>query len=112
MDLEKATQTQLNNIQTKIGKSLSEIYSTISTSGHEKHGQIRDFAKNHFSIGHGDANAIANHYLKSKTAGTQSEDPLDEIYAGPKATLRPIHEALMTKIEGFGEFDRQLVDFM
>ena len=105
MDLEKAIQTQLTNIQTKVGKSLSEIFSAISASGHEKHGQIRDFAKTEFSVGHGDANAIANHYLKGKTEGTQSDDPLDEIYAGPKAALRPIHDVLMAKIEGFGEFE-------
>jgi hypothetical protein len=30
---------------------------------------------------------------------------LDEIYAGPKAALRPIHEALMRAIDGFGEFE-------
>ena len=32
-------------------------------------------------------------------------DPLDAIYTGPKALLRPIHEALMAAIAGFGEFE-------
>jgi hypothetical protein len=30
---------------------------------------------------------------------------LDEIYAGPKAALRPIHDKLMTAIDAFGPFE-------
>ncbi len=105
MDLEKAIQTQLTNIQTKVGKSLDEIFAVLTKSGIEKHGQIRDFAKSEFGIGHGDANAIANHFMKAKAPITTTADPLDEIYSGPKAALRPIHDALMAKIYDFGEFE-------
>ncbi len=30
---------------------------------------------------------------------------LDEIYAGPKAALRPIHDRLMAEIDAFGPFE-------
>ena len=103
MDLDKAIDTHLANIQKKVGKSLNEIYSTFSASGHEKHGQIRDFAKTEFGIGHGDANALALHYLKRNDGAPA--DPTDEMYAGPKAALRPIHDALMAAISHFGEFE-------
>ena len=66
---------------------------------------MRDFAKSEFGIGHGDANAIAIQYLKAKAPAAATEDPLDEIYAGPKAALRPIHDALMAKIIDFGDFE-------
>lgn len=106
MDLEKAIQSQLTNIQAKVGKSLEEIFSILSKTGLEKHGQIRDFAKSEFGIGHGDANAVANQYMKAKSPSAASaDDPLVEIYAGQKAALRPIHDALMAKIETFGEFE-------
>ena len=106
MDLEKAIQTQLSNIQTKVGKSLDEIFAVLTKTGFEKHGQIRDFAKSEFGIGHGDANALANQFMKSKSPFDSSDsDPLDEIYSGQKAALRPIHELLMAKIEEFGEFE-------
>ena len=99
MDLEKAIQSQLTNIQAKVGKTLDEIFALIAQSGLEKHCQVRDFAKSEFGIGHGDANAIANQYMKAKAPVDATEDPLDEIYAGPKAALRPIHDALMAKIK-------------
>ncbi len=105
MDLEKAIQTQLSNIQTKVGKSLDEIFAVLTKTGFEKHGQIRDFAKSEFGIGHGDANAIAIQFLKSSAPVPSTENPLDEIYSGPKAILRPIHDALMSKINEFGEFE-------
>lgn len=104
MDLNAAIQTQLNNIQTKTGKSLDELFSAMTKSGHEKHGQLRDFAKSEFGLGHGDANALANHFLKGQ-APEPASDPLDDIYTGPKAALRPIHEKLMETINGFGDFE-------
>jgi hypothetical protein len=37
--------------------------------------------------------------------GLSTADVLDEIYIGPKASLRPIHDKLMSAIEQFGEFE-------
>jgi hypothetical protein len=39
------------------------------------------------------------------TAGKSAADVLDEIYTGPKAHLRPVHDRLMAAIEGFGAFE-------
>lgn len=30
---------------------------------------------------------------------------IDALYSGPKATLRPIHDAVMAKLTGFGDFE-------
>ena len=32
-------------------------------------------------------------------------DPLDVLYVGPKAALRPVHEALLARMAGFGAFE-------
>jgi predicted transport protein len=37
--------------------------------------------------------------------GLTIEQILDEIYSGPKASLRPIHEKLISVINQFGEFE-------
>ena len=37
--------------------------------------------------------------------GATPTDILAEIYAGPKAALRPVHEALMMHINALGEFE-------
>jgi hypothetical protein len=107
--LDKAVQTQIDNIQKKTGKSLAEIASIVEQSGLTKHGEIRDLLKSTLGLGHGDANAITHVILKSDGARAAEEKPLqavlDEIYAGPKAGFRPIHEALMEHINKFGEFE-------
>lgn len=108
---EKALETQLKNIQTRSGKTLEQLYTIIKKSGLSKHGEIRDMLKTNLGMGHGDANTLVHFYFKSdgesaaKAKGASTEDVLDEIYAGPKADLRPIHDRLMAAINKFGDFE-------
>ncbi len=107
--LDQALQTQLNNIQTKTGKTLAELSQFAKNSGLSKHGELRDYFKERFGLGHGDANTLVHEILKSagshEAAGKDEADVLADIYSGPKAELRPIHEALMSEINTFGEFE-------
>jgi hypothetical protein len=107
--LDKAVQTQLENIQKKTGKSVAEIALIVEQSGLTKHGKIRDLLINTFDLGYGDANALTHAILKSDGAravvGKSLQTILDEIYTGPKAGFRPIHEALVEHIKPFGEFE-------
>jgi len=83
----------------------------IKSSGLTKHGELRDMLKRDLGMGHGDANTLVHHVLKSdgasaaETAGKSGAEVLDEIYSGPKAALRPVHEKLVTAIQPFGEFE-------
>jgi Domain of unknown function (DUF5655)/Domain of unknown function (DUF4287) len=105
-DVEKAVQTQLKNIETRSGKSLDELSAIVRRSGLEKHGEIRDMLKRELGLGHGDANTLTHYALQSRGAGATGADAIvDELYAGAKAALRPIHEKLMAAIHGFGEFE-------
>ncbi len=107
--LDKAIQTQLDNIQKKTGKSLEELAAIVRKSGLTKHGEIRDYLKRELGLGHGDANTLVHTILQSdgqRAAQGKSEDTvLDEIYAGAKAHMRPIHEKLMKEISKFGELE-------
>ncbi len=109
--VDKAVETQLKNIQTKTGKTLDQLYAIIKKSGLAKHGDIRDMLKKDLGMGHGDANTVVHFYMKSmepasaQTTSGGSGDPLDAIYSGAKAHLRPIHEKLMEAINKFGEFE-------
>lgn len=110
-DLDKAVETQLKNIQAKTGKSMDELTAIIRDSGLTKHSEIRSMLQRDLGLGHGDANALVHHVLQSdgtsaaKASGATTENVLDEIYAGAKAGLRPIHDRLMAEIDGFGEFE-------
>ena len=110
-DPAKALATQLANIEKRTGKSLAQFAQILKASGLAKHGELRDFLKSEFAMGHGDANTLVHHVLASAApagaAATASD--LDGVvaglYAGPKAALRPIHDRLMAAIATFGEFE-------
>jgi t-SNARE complex subunit (syntaxin) len=106
--VDKAIATQLANIEKRTGKTLDQLTAIVKKSGLEKHGELVAMLKNELSMGHGDANTLV-HHVKGNIATVEekiaSGDPLDEIYVGAKAGLRPIHEKLMKAIEKFGEFE-------
>ena len=107
--LDKAAQTQLDNIQKKTGKSLAELAEVIRKSGLTRHGEIRDYLKRELGLGHGDANALVHVALQTDgqraAKGKSGDQVLDEMYSGAKAHMRPIHEKLMKEISRFGEFE-------
>jgi hypothetical protein len=107
--LDKAVQTQLENIQKKTGKSFDELAEIVHKSGLTKHGEIRDYLKRELGLGHGDANALVHAVLKSDgqraAEGKTGDSVLDEIYSGAKAGFRPIHERLISEIDTFGEYE-------
>jgi hypothetical protein len=109
--VDKAVETQLNNIQSKTGKSLDELTRIVRECGLTKHGEIRSMLQQTLGLGYGDANTLVHYALKSdgeraaKEQGLSGEDVLTGIYTGPKAALRPIHERLMEVITPLGEFE-------
>ena len=109
--VEKAKMTQLSNIEKKTGKTLVELTLFIQSSGLSKHGEIRSMLMEKLGLTYGDAHNLALYALNAdaqlaaKEKGLSTSEVLDEIYSGPKASLRPIHEKLMSAIEQFGEFE-------
>jgi len=107
--LDKARQTQIDNIQKKTGKSLDELTALVRKIGLSKHGEIRDMLKEKLGLAHGDANALVHEIFQSDgqraAEGKSTDTVLDEIYSGAKGSQRPIHEALMKHISTFGEFE-------
>ena len=75
--LDKAVETQLENIQKKTGKSLDELAEIIHKSGLTRHGEIRDYLQRELDLGYGDANALVHAVLKSdgqRAAEGKTED--------------------------------------
>ncbi|MCG9896077.1 MAG: DUF4287 domain-containing protein, partial [Fimbriimonadaceae bacterium] len=102
--LQKALETQIKNIEAKTGLSLAELGERLAGTGLAKHGELRTWAMENLGIGHGDANTLV-HLWRQAESEPEEADPLEAIYAGKKAALRPIHEALMARILEFGEFE-------
>jgi hypothetical protein len=111
--MDKAVATQLANIEQRTGKSLDQLTKIVRTCGLQKHGAIREYLKRELGMGHGDANTLVHVVLKSdgaraaEAAGLTTDDVLSQIYIGPKAALRPIHDSVMKQLHGFGPFEIQ-----
>lgn len=93
--------TMLRNLPEKTGKSLSEWHKILKQSSLEKHGALVKLLKTDHGVTHGFANLIVAKY---RDTATQTDDSLvDTQYAGAKTDLRPVYDALVKAISGFGK---------
>lgn len=92
------------NLHEKTGRSLEEWAKIARGTKIGKHGEIVKFLKAEFGIGHGYANLIAQAALAPPDAPPPAADDLVEAqYAGGKAALRPIYDALIAAVKKFGD---------
>lgn len=103
-DPDQARAAHLRNIEARTGHDLAALRDRIAASGKHKHGEVRSWLMETFGLGYGDANGLA-HYAAEPILGTVQVDPLGEIYAGKKAHLRAIHDAVLAAITSWGEFE-------
>jgi hypothetical protein len=109
--MDKATATQLANIQKRTGKSLDELTTIVRSCGLQEHGEIRDYLKRELGLGHGDANTLVHIVQQSDGAsaaaagGFDADAVLAQIYTGPKAALRPIHDQVLAALDAVGPFE-------
>jgi len=99
--VEDATATMIANLEAKTGKSLEAWVKVVQAEKLGKHGERVAFLKSKHGLGHGYANLVA-HAVAGGGTLTRGEDPVAEQYAGAKATLRPIYDALVAAVRKFG----------
>lgn len=103
--------TMIANIEAKSGKSLAELGKVVRASKLTKHAELRTMLMEKFGLGHGQANTVVHLVLKSDgasaatAAGKSADDVLDDIYAGKKAALRPVHDAVLAELAKLGEYE-------
>jgi predicted transport protein len=100
--IDKATQTQIANIEKNTGKKLDEWIAIVNKSGFAKHGELVSFLKEKHGFTHGNANVVV-HFAKQSHAGAaeNSDDLITEQYKG-KENLKPWYDKLMAEINKFG----------
>ncbi len=92
------------NLKANTGKTLEQWSALVRKSGKTKHGEVVSWLKADHGITHGYANLIAHSTFKTD-AGSQAAggtDLVSEMFAGDKAAMRPIFDALMKEIRRFG----------
>ena len=106
--VDEGLEAQIRNIEEKYGKPLSEWIAIVRNSGLTKHTEIVAMLKSQYSMSHGSAHRVALKARESdgasivESAMASGRDPVDDLYSGKKADLKPIHDKLITKINVFG----------
>jgi hypothetical protein len=96
-------ESMIANLRKKTGRSLEEWIKVARGSGAAKHGEIVKFLKQKHELGHGYANFVALRTLAAATGAPASGEGLVAAqYAGAKAALKPIHDALVAAAKKFG----------
>jgi predicted transport protein len=100
--LKQAELNQVKNLEEKTGKLIQEWMNIANKCGFEKHGEILNFLKTTYGIGHGYANLVV-HYAKRSHAGAaeDSSNLVTDQYKG-KENLRPWYDKLVEEINKFG----------
>jgi hypothetical protein len=99
---EEGMASLIRNLEASTGKSLDAWIAIARAAGLEKHGQIVAMLKTDHGLSHSYANQIALRTLAASSPATAGVDPIDGLYAEKKAALRPIHEAVVSAVRGFG----------
>lgn len=102
MDVDAATQTMIDNVPAKTGRSLEEWFAVIDATGLDKHGRILSHLKAEHGMSHGFANLVAARYL-SRGQSASGGDLVEAQYAGRKAGLRPLYDHLIAEVRAFGD---------
>jgi len=102
-NIDKATQTQIANIEKTTGKKLEDWIAIVNKSGFTKHGELVSFLKDKHGFTHGNANVVV-HYAKQSHAGAaeNSDDLVTEQYKG-KENLKPWYDKIMTEVNKLGK---------
>lgn len=102
---EEMAASMIANMPEKTGKSLKKWLSIAKKSGAVKHGEIVKSLKAEHGLSHGYANLVAHKLLKSDAA-SQTKGGADLVttqYAGAKADLKPIYDAIIKAVDAFGK---------
>lgn len=96
--MDKALKTMIDNMPEKTGKSLDDWKIILNSKSFEKHSEAVNFLKNDHGVTHGFANTIVT---LAKENNDAPEDLVSTQYQG-KEDLKPIYDALIAVVKGFG----------
>lgn len=91
-------------LKEKTGKALDEWLPILRASGLTKHKELVNLLKAQHGLTHGYANMIALQALGSDSHTANDDAALiDAQYAGKKAAVRPIYDAVLVAVTKFGK---------
>jgi hypothetical protein len=103
---DEMTNAMIANFKAKTGKTLDQWIAIAKKSGAAKHGEIVKLLKSDHGMTHGFANLVAHKTLRSDAGSiSESTDLVAAQYAGDKAALKPIYDALIKAAKSCGAME-------
>jgi predicted transport protein len=96
-------ETYLENVKTKTGKTPDDFRVLAEAKGLTKHGEIVNWLKEDFDLGHGHANAVAHVILHADDPKESDDQGIAKHFAGIKSVWREPYDALLEKLKEFGD---------
>ena len=109
--VEDGLAAQIRNIEARYGRPLPEWFGIIAASGLTKHTDVVAMLKADYGMAHGAAHRVAllsrqaaapDAAAASSPAAASPGEVADALYAGKKASLRPLHDELMAMVYAMG----------
>ncbi len=100
---EEMVAAMIKNFPEKTGKTLAQWIKISKGSKLVKHGEISKYLKSEHGMTHGFANLVATKTLESGKKPATGQDLVSSQYAGPKANLHPIYDAIISAVKKFGK---------
>jgi len=102
--IDEQLNNQIANIERTTGRSFADWIKIVRASGLEKHAQAVAMLKADHGVGHGNANLIVLRSREADAGGAPSgEDLVATHYAGKNAPLRAAYDAVVARIQEFGD---------
>ena len=95
-------QAYLDSVQAKTGRTVADFRALAEQKGLTKHGEMVQWLKQDFSLGHGHATAVAGALLKADHLKAPADEKVDKVFAGKKVAWRPTYDALLAQVQAFG----------
>jgi hypothetical protein len=102
--IDPAMATMIRNLEEKTGKTMAQWVALVKALGPKKHGEIVKVLKEQHELGHGYANLVA--HTAAGLVGDDApagDDLVAAQYAGERAGLRPVYDAIMKAVTTFGD---------
>ena len=101
-DPDRATQTMIANLESMSGRSMADWTALARGTGISKHSDLVAHLKSTHGLSYGYANLVAHFSKREVAEPPASGDPIDVVFTGSKAALRPINDRLIEVARSFG----------
>lgn len=102
-DPERALQSMYANLEANTGRSMADWAALARATGIDRHAELVAHMKGEYGLSYGYANQIALVTRRAAAGPPASGDPIDAVFGGAKAALRPIHDRIVEIARSFGE---------